>query len=225
MTTQKATRATIKLGNIELDGFQKPDGSYCLSQTQVCEIVQKDKRSMRDFLASESPLALPYKALSGGKSKGTNLTKLVVQGDTAQNITEVPLELAFVYWLKESSQGNLTAIGLVAACGMESIERRLDAAFGIKRSEQERNDRLEARIDHADGWRKNFTDWQKLDGCESGLDYALRVKQLKAFGGLPIDVSIKDYDSRQVKKMTNCEVIYDAMRRKGLTHDEALRSL
>ena len=223
--TNKAVRATFTLGNTELDGFQKPDSSYCLNQTQVCGSVQKDKRSMRDFLASESPLALPYKALSGGKSKGTNLTKLVVQGDTAQNITEVPLELAFAYWLKEASQGNLIALDLVAACGIEALERRLDSAFGIKRTEQERNDRLEARIDHADGWRKNFTDWQKLDGCKTGFDYALRVKQLKAFGGLPVDIGIKDYDSKQVKKMTNCEVIYDAMRRKGLTHDKALRSL
>lgn len=37
--------------------------------------------------------------------------------------------------------------------------------------------------------------------------------------------SMKNFIIKEVKAMTNAEVIYDAMRRKGLTHDEALESL
>jgi hypothetical protein len=135
------------------------------------------------------------------------------------------IEDAPKYWMLAATRGNVKATALVAACVAEALERRLDAAFGVVRTEQERNDRMEARVDHADGWRKNFTDWQQLDGCRSGIDYAKRVNELKAHGGLPVGVGIKDYDSRQIKKMTNCEVIYDAMRRNGKDHHGALKAL
>lgn len=144
--TVKAVRASFIIGDISLNGFLKPDASYCLSQSEVCSVVNKDKRSMRDFLASNSPYALPFKALSRGKSKGTNLNKIKIEGDTAQNITEVPLDLAFAYWMKESQQGNEIASNLVFACGIESLERRLDKAFNRQHSEEERNAKLAQRL-------------------------------------------------------------------------------
>jgi hypothetical protein len=43
------------------------------------------------------------------------------------------------------SIGNQAALDLVVACGVEALERRADAAFGVVQSEQERDQRLALR--------------------------------------------------------------------------------
>ena len=55
----KAKRATIELGDRELEVFQLPDGSYWLSQTQVAEAVGKAEFSFRRFSTSKWLKALP----------------------------------------------------------------------------------------------------------------------------------------------------------------------
>jgi hypothetical protein len=35
----KATRASVQIGAMEVDGFMLPDGSYRMSQTQAAECV------------------------------------------------------------------------------------------------------------------------------------------------------------------------------------------
>jgi len=57
----RAKRRTIDLGEIPLEVFQLPSGDYRLSQTQVAEAIGKEERSFRDFLASKSPEAAPYR--------------------------------------------------------------------------------------------------------------------------------------------------------------------
>jgi hypothetical protein len=50
------------------------------------------------------------------------------------------------YWFQQASQGNQQAISLVWALLTESLERRFDVAFGVTRTERERNERLTDRI-------------------------------------------------------------------------------
>jgi hypothetical protein len=37
--SDKAKRATVAIGSSEVDAFQMPDGSYCMSQAQVAECI------------------------------------------------------------------------------------------------------------------------------------------------------------------------------------------
>lgn len=215
--TSKAIRATIKLGSIEIDGYQMPDGKYFLSLVQVAETIEMPLKRMSQLRELELSLTLYPQGF-----QESELQK--VEGGT-KPVKSISLDDATKYWTLAASRQNMRAFMLVAACTAEALERRFDSAFGVVRTEQERQDKLEARIDHADGWRKNFTSWQKRDGCEVGQDYAIRVKELKSAARLPVEISIKDYTSKEVKIMTNAEVIYDAMRRKGLNHEEALESL
>ena len=57
----------------------------------------------------------------------------------AQLIKPVPIALATAYWLNEATKGNVKARALVQASMAESIERRADVAFTIKRTESEYN--------------------------------------------------------------------------------------
>ena len=131
--TGKARERTIPLGSIFLWVFQLPSGRYRLSQTQVAEAIGKPESSFREFLASKSPEALPYKGFHSGK--------LSVEGRNMP-INPIPVTLAIAYWTKESLAGNLSAIRLLASSANEAIERRADAAFGVRRSEEEYNHRF-----------------------------------------------------------------------------------
>ena len=52
--TVKAERATITLGDIELEVWMKEDGEYFLSSTDVAKAIGKPRNSMQRFLESEN---------------------------------------------------------------------------------------------------------------------------------------------------------------------------
>ena len=146
--TVKAVRATIQLGMVLLEVFQLPNGEYRLSQTQVAEAVGKREFSVRDFLQSKSPEALPYKGLA--------FEKIGVEKESTW-FKAVPIEVATAYWGKEAMSANTSAVMLVVACAAEAIERRADAAFGVRRGEEEREERIKARM-QGKKVRRSFTD-------------------------------------------------------------------
>lgn len=52
--TKKATKATIQLGDIELDVFQLPDGEYIFSKSQVVNSVKTDKKRLSEILETKA---------------------------------------------------------------------------------------------------------------------------------------------------------------------------
>jgi hypothetical protein len=137
MTSNKARRATIKLGAIDLEVFRLPSGEYALSQTQVCKIVNEGTISYRDFLRSNSPEALQAKAF--------RTEKLGIEGNNTK-INSIPIECASLFWLHRFRLGNQLSGSLIVACTMESIERRADKIFKKFRTEDDYNDRMSSRI-------------------------------------------------------------------------------
>ena len=146
--TVKAVRATIQLGMISLEVFQLPNGEYRLSQTQVAEAVGKHRMAVLRFLESNSPEALPYKDFRCHRTR--------IEGNNA-SIHALPIEIATAYWGKEALAQNTSAVMLLIACAAEAIERRADAAFGVRRDEEERDERFKARM-QGKRVRRSFTD-------------------------------------------------------------------
>lgn len=139
----KATRATIQIGPFTVDGFMLPSGSYRMSLSQVAECVELAPRNASDFLRSKA-----FKALMG---EGFTVPVSEIEADEGQSrgqsrIRALPLEVVSVYWSWQSHKGNKTAFALVTALLTESLERRFDAAFGVNRSEEDRNERLSERL-------------------------------------------------------------------------------
>lgn len=54
----KATRATVQIGSLTVDGFMLPDGAYRMSQTQAADCIGKPEVNARRFLDSKSIKAL-----------------------------------------------------------------------------------------------------------------------------------------------------------------------
>ena len=149
----KATRATVAIGALTVDAFMLPDGSYRMSLSQAAECIGKPARGTFDFLQSKALKRLlgevqgTFDFLPDESTDTYNPENLTVdigeggsQGQT--RVRGLSLELVALYWAWESFRGNRSALLLTVSLTTESLERRFDNAFGITRTEQERNDRL-----------------------------------------------------------------------------------
>ena len=213
--TVKAVRATITLGDVELNVFQLPCGKYQISQSQACDIVSKPAKRMVQLSRSEAGQSL----LALGFEKGL---KTSVEG--SKPVTLVSIEVAFQFWVLELAIGNTEALALVLACGIESIERRADAAFRVVRTEQERNERFAIRRDgivSRNFWTDcidaymathdvsdNYKRWIYVQVSDM-VNKAILGVPAKAFReslGLPESVSTRDYlTSSQLRHIRGVE--------------------
>jgi hypothetical protein len=210
--SQRAVRATITLGDIELDCYQMPDGDYWFSQNQMKEqlqILPGDSTGKKYFkpLLEASPLRVDRT-----KIEGNNAIAKVVHIDLFKEIVAKYAEL-----------GNKSCSALVAACFAEALERRADIAFGKVRTEEERNERIKNRQCHREDFHPKFTTWLKLDGVE-GNGYAIEVNNFKRLLGLPIE-SVNSYDSKQLRKLDVAYIKYDTLRTAGMKHEQVINSI
>ena len=139
----RAVRASVQIGSLTVDGFMLPDGSYRMSQTQAAECVGLSERNAREFLQS--------KALKTLLGEGYTPATSEIEPDAGQvrggsRIRALPLEVVGAYWLWQAARGNKTALSLVMALLTETLERRFDTAFGVTRTETERNELLSQRV-------------------------------------------------------------------------------
>lgn len=134
----KATRATIQIGDLTVDGFMLPDGSYRMSQTQAAESIGKPQRNAGRFLSSNT-----IKSLLGNTYTPDSIEAEGIEGQRGSpRFNALPLNVVAAYWVYECNKGNKQALPLVLAMTTESLTRRFDNAFGIQRSEDEYNQLL-----------------------------------------------------------------------------------
>jgi hypothetical protein len=137
----KAVRATVQIGNLTVDAFMLPDGSYRMSQTQTAELVGLSERNAREFLDSKT-----FERLAG-----EGYTPAIFDIDSEQSRGQsrfrgLPLEVVVIYWVYQCYRGNKQAFSLLTALATESLERRFDNVFGVTRTEQERDTLLSQRV-------------------------------------------------------------------------------
>ena len=141
----KATRATVTIGTLNVEGFRMPNGDYRMSQQQASESIGDAPVYALRFLASKNSKALLGEAYTDYKPEAIEVEN--ESGGRGQTrINALPLEVVSAYWLFRSHQGSRDALVLCWAVIAESLERRFDFAFGVARTEQERDDRLSGRI-------------------------------------------------------------------------------
>lgn len=126
----KAKKAIIRYNGIELDGYMTPDGGYWFSKTQAGLTIDKDHKSVGRFLDGDSPEALPYKDFSHGQ-------EFRIEGNNA-TFHGITLEVTAAYWAYWAQKGNTKALALVTTSTVECLTRLFDDAFGVTRTEAER---------------------------------------------------------------------------------------
>lgn len=141
----KATRSTVTIGSLVVDGFMLPDGTYRMSQAQAAEAIEEPPVYALRFLRSNDSKALLGEAYTDYKPDPVEVENASnTRGQT--RINALPLEVVTAYWLTRAYKGNKKAFALTWALLTETLERRFDNAFGVSRSESEREQRLSDRL-------------------------------------------------------------------------------
>lgn len=142
----KSERITIKMGGIPLDVFRLTDGQYRLSQAQTLETIGVAKSW---FSSSAKSGSKPRKFLEskGFSGSATALSIPNNNGSGAAIAKGLTIDDAVKVWSYFARNGNDLATDLLEACAAESIERRADAVFGVIRSEEDRQAKMQARIE------------------------------------------------------------------------------
>ena len=168
----KAIRTSVAIGALTVDGFMLPDGSYRMSQTQAAETVGKDEINARRFLTSKSINAIRGESYTPDSIEVESPS--AKRGQTRFNA--LPLDVVTAYWLYQSSQNNNQALALVWALLSESLERRFDSAFGVIRTEEERNSNTTTKIKSLENALANLGEGFALDDeIRRERDYFERV--------------------------------------------------
>jgi len=172
--TIKAEAATIQIGEKTIDCYQMPDGSYRFSMQQVSNLVGYDKGWLSKVItraqsqevskslkpkqskASISPSPLTFTILKEEGFSGQPIEVKTPREDrgyiTAKTISLEDVQVVITHAAFNDKKPE--ALGLARALLIETLERRADAAFGIKRSEEERNQRLAQRVKRITAWVK-----------------------------------------------------------------------
>lgn len=143
-TGDKAKRVTVEIGDLEVEGFQMPGGSYQMSQSSAAEAVGLGRQNVSDFLRSKAIKGLLGEGYTGQISKVEIESSGQSRGQA--RINALPLEAVNAYWHGQSHRGNKKALALCMALSAETLERRFDSAFDVERSEAERNTLLAQRL-------------------------------------------------------------------------------
>jgi hypothetical protein len=231
MTTTKSARAVITLGNIELDVFQKPDGTYFMSSAQVAESIGMGEKSFRpNYIAKDLKSILeasPRTVVFGEKLSIENNNALV---------NSIPLELVSLIFGHYASKGNAKATTLLMASLTEALERRADAAFNVIQTEEARN-KWFAQRDNSKLYRRPFTDKLADENARNGnkTNYGLAtlrvykraglLERYKAWKCLP-DTKIGFRDTLTIEELAKViqveDMVVNFMNLRSCTFDEAM---
>lgn len=180
--TGKAKRATILIGDIEVEGFQMPDGSYRMSQSSAAAAVGLGRQNVSDFLRSKAVQRLLGEGYTGQIYEVEVESEEQVRGQA--RINALPLEAVNAYWHWQSHRGNKTALPLCMALSFETLDRRFDGAFGVSRTDEEYNQQLAVRS------HKTDQEWALLAEAYAEPDVlrehvAQLEEQVRQLGGEP----------------------------------------
>lgn len=149
-----AMRTVIELGDISLEVFRLIDGEYRLSKTQILECIKESEGWFRG-VSKHSPKALEW--LKNKGFRGVSKKVKIKEASKARSAETLPISDGVCVWSWFARKGNEVAMDILEACAVEAIERRADAAFGVQVEEEERNERMKARMS-GKGVRRTLTD-------------------------------------------------------------------
>jgi hypothetical protein len=167
MEYSKAQIATVDFGFVQVEGLMLPNSSYGISATQTNNFLH--------FAAHQNYVNRSLKRLLG-----EDFSPIRVATELNSNKVNVLTIDQFKKLIRElDKQGNPVASAFIDASLDESIERRFDRAFNIKRTEDERNALMELRVKRLLARRK-WTD-------------VIQQRNLDLFGVVPTSEQFRDW--------------------------------
>jgi hypothetical protein len=207
---EKARVTKIKLAaDVEIEGLLLPNGEFAVAVSQIAELFSLPQNHATKYV----------KSLLG---KEISLPQIKSEiNSQAVNYLLIPDFIK--YLVKQTKKGNEVASTLLEIHAEASFTSIFSSAFGVKFSQEQLTEWVEARDVHKKDFHPKLTAWLKLDK-PSRKDYGHQVNKFKIFAGVytePVD----GYSSEDLKKLTQAYAIYDAFRRAGFTHEDALKGI
>jgi hypothetical protein len=196
-------------------------GSKYLYLTSLSDAIEKHDKSVREFLEGQSPEALLAKTFTVRE-----VNALVNNFDGVQRLKLVPPELASLYWGYWYRQGSASASSLVLALTIETLQRRLDNAFGIIKTPAEYEQATRANYDNFRATSYNLEEYkevwkplrQRLAESHGGFQYTCQAKRWqpwRAHNQASMSLTINVYTAKQFRELC---LLIDGNLKVGLNH-------
>ncbi len=190
------------------------DGEHYISSVVANELLAFDARqdhatrSLKAILGKE--LTLAKISVPGTRFSATHLT--LKQFDLLLS------ELAF--------SGNKKAQEITRALAGTMLWVLSCDAHGVEHNLEQRKIRYEERMQHKKQFHPLFTSWLKIDanGDSSAVNWGREVNLLKHYAKAPMK-PLDGYTKEELHLINKAEIVYDAMRRAGLNHEQSLRNI
>lgn len=179
----KAQRAKILVAGIELNVYLMPDASYRLAGRNVTDAIKEPNISLVRIMGVKTLKALPH--------AGSSLKQIKV--DSGESFIPVAIEDAIVYWGKMATKGNQNAFALIVALATESLERRADSIFNLKRTEEEYEARTKLRRERVlarRSWTDEIKARQEQQGYYRGEDSKITPQATEEYRALTVQVNL-----------------------------------
>lgn len=210
----KARIATVQVGSSSIEGLMIEGPRFGVAVPQYADLFETSRntasRDLKRLLEKTSQTSIVFEQWQ------TPFNQKAVNVIPLEHWSRLIIELAF--------SGNLKAMNLVRDLNDLSWQQLFCDAFKVKFDQEDRQKFLREREIHRLNYHPLLTSWLKHDGCEKAWEYGKRVNEFKTASGLPL-VSIIEYTPDQLSLMNRSEGIYDAVRRMGHNHNDAIKSL
>lgn len=206
---KKALVARVNIGTISIEGLMLPDGSFAISLQQLRELAFPSISQTNAKRELQSACGKDFQLIKCATEISNNPQWII----SLEQLNFCLTELAF--------KGHKEARSLVRIFSGLALHQLFCDAFGVKFEKEERQKWLKERMFHKKQYHPLLTKWLQKDGCEEGWEYGQKVNQFKTKCGLPL-ITVDSYNSEQLHILNNAEAIYDAMRRSGKAHQEAM---
>lgn len=205
--------ASIQLAGLTLEGaFDGKDYFVCVPELE--KALGWRAESTREKLASKSLKAFTDKTLAPGKKKRKT--------GGFVGVLSVKDFSVLVGW--QAQEGNKAAVSLLIALAAEAIERRIDSALNITKTEEEYEQQTKAFFRELS--RKAFipelTSWWQDDSRGFAVNYGAEVNKFKANLGLP-QKSVNEFNMSEMQTWAKAITGYNMLRMEGYSHQRATK--
>lgn len=155
----KAERAEVPIGLVRVPVY-KAEGikEYLFSGRNISDAINEAPITVTRFFKVKSLKDLP----------GVDSERNINPGKYGSPFIPIPQSTTLDYWMGMAVNGNAIATAIMRACAEETIERRADREFGVQRTEDERDEKLQIRMKRV-LTRLSWTDVIKRDQEDRGI--------------------------------------------------------
>jgi hypothetical protein len=210
-----AVVAPVKIGRLEVEGLLVESKEFAIAVPQIASLFPY-------FQDSQNQASQKLKRLMGKDFK-THKVKTEFNRNVTLSILLLDLERVI---RKLDKAGDRVAEQMVDDLIGLSLHQLWADAFNIQFEKQDRQLWLEQRQDHRKQFHPRLTSWLKQDanGDCSSVQWGSMINQFKSAANLPIK-PVDEYSSTDLQALNVAEIEYNAMRKIGLSHQEAITTL